>query len=452
VNVNANVVVRAGTLTFGNSSVNVLILLNNGTTTLVTVGGNTANVTANAYFSGKEMRIPTGNTSQRPTGADGMLRYNDETDQLEIYSDGSWVQLLTTVGGGLSANLVPFDPAGAVAATDVQAAIEELDDEKVAKAGDTMTGALTITRSGASLTAPPTGTIVHVGQEDSANGVSIIDTFSSPAKFSGRRSGGTNAFKAAVAATEVLVRVSGLGHDGSSYSTDRGYVDARASQSWNTTAQGTSIVIGSTANGATSPVDTLMVSANGTSVNSDLTVVAGKVLFGNGVGLTSINASSIAAANTTVVGVTQLASNSVVQAGSNNTTAVTPQSLASTVGVTLQGYDADTAKLDVEDQTLAGGARVTVKNLGNLSGASITPDPGDRPIQKVTNNGAGSILPGSNEGSYILQVLNTTGAGAITTTGWTLEGDSFDTTTTSKFLCSCLVTSDMKVMTVTKVV
>lgn len=105
-----------------------------------------------------------------------------------------------------------------------------------------------------------------------------------------------------------------------------------------------------------------------------------------------------------------------------------------------------------EQQTLAGGANVTVKNLGNLSGASITPNPGDRPIQKITNNGAGSILPGSNEGHYTLEVLNTTGAGAITSTGWTLKGDSFDTTTTSKFLCSCLVTSDMKVMTIVKVV
>lgn len=121
------------------------------------------------------------------------------------------------------------------------------------------------------------------------------------------------------------------------------------------------------------------------------------------------------------------------------------------IGVTVQAYDADTLKGDVEDQTLTGGARVTPKDLGNLSGASITPDPGDRSIQKVTNNGAGSILPGTNQGQYTLQVINATGAGAITTTGWTLKGDSFDTTTTSKFACSCLVTSDMKLMTILKV-
>lgn len=104
-----------------------------------------------------------------------------------------------------------------------------------------------------------------------------------------------------------------------------------------------------------------------------------------------------------------------------------------------------------EDQTVTGGARVTVKNLGNLSGATITPDPGDRPIQKITNNGAGSILPGTNEGQYTLVLINTTGAGSVTTTGWTLEGDSLDTTTTSKFVCSCIVTSDVKLMVIVKV-
>lgn len=111
-------------------------------------------------------------------------------------------------------------------------------------------------------------------------------------------------------------------------------------------------------------------------------------------------------------------------------------------------------KNNTANQTVAGGARITPSDIGTLSAAgsnTITPDPGTRPIQKITNDHAGSILPGSNVGTYLLEVINTTGAGAITTTGWTLKGDSFDTTTTSKFLCSCIVTSDMKLMTITKV-
>ncbi|MEZ5781819.1 MAG: hypothetical protein R3D70_09340 [Rhizobiaceae bacterium] len=125
--------------------------------------------------------------------------------------------------------------------------------------------------------------------------------------------------------------------------------------------------------------------------------------------------------------------------------------MANDIGTSVQGYDADTAKLDVEDQMLTGGAGVTLKDLSNLSGASITPDPRDRPTQKVTNNGAGSILPGSNYGSYRLLIVNASGAGAITTTGWIEKGDSFDTTVGSKFLCSADVYPDMAVLNIQKV-
>mgnify|MGYP001555592159 FL=1 len=126
---------------------------------------------------------------------------------------------------------------------------------------------------------------------------------------------------------------------------------------------------------------------------------------------------------------------------------------ATTRTITLQDASGIMALLNVETQTLAGGANVTVKDLGALSAAgsnTLTPNPGSRPIQTITNDHAGSILPGSNVGSYILIISNATGAGALTTTGWTLKGDSFDTTTTSIFVCSCIVTSAAKLMTVTK--
>lgn len=114
--------------------------------------------------------------------------------------------------------------------------------------------------------------------------------------------------------------------------------------------------------------------------------------------------------------------------------------------------NANIGQLDLEDQTLAGGARVTVKDLGNLSTLTITPDPGDRPIQKITNNGAGTIAPGSNVGTYILIVKNTTGAGAITTSGWQdVSGEAFDTTTTSEFVCHCTITGDLSALVINKV-
>lgn len=104
------------------------------------------------------------------------------------------------------------------------------------------------------------------------------------------------------------------------------------------------------------------------------------------------------------------------------------------------------------DQSITGGARVVTLDLGNLSGTTKTPDPGDRPIQKITNNGAGTIAPGSNQGAYLLVVKNTTGAGAITTSGWQdVSGEAFDTTTTSEFLCHCTVVGDFSAMVINKV-
>ena len=50
----------------------------------------------------------------------------------------------TDLGGSATAALVTFAPGGNVSSTNVQAAIAELDVEKVAKAGDTMTGHLTL--------------------------------------------------------------------------------------------------------------------------------------------------------------------------------------------------------------------------------------------------------------------------------------------------------------------
>lgn len=110
------------------------------------------------------------------------------------------------------------------------------------------------------------------------------------------------------------------------------------------------------------------------------------------------------------------------------------------IGTTVQAYDADTAKLDVEDQTLTGGARVTSKSLGTITTGTVTPDPGDRPQQHYTNGGAHTLAPGANAGSYLLDITNNSSAGAITTSGWTLvEGDDFTTTNGHKFRCHCSI-------------
>lgn len=94
------------------------------------------------------------------------------------------------------------------------------------------------------------------------------------------------------------------------------------------------------------------------------------------------------------------------------------------------------ATLDTEDQALTGGVVVTSKDLGTISSGTVTPDPGDRPQQHYTNDGAHTLAPASNHGSLLLDITNGASAGAITTSGFTrVTGDAFTTTSGEKFRC-----------------
>jgi len=91
-------------------------------------------------------------------------------------------------------------------------------------------------------------------------------------------------------------------------------------------------------------------------------------------------------------------------------------------------------------QTLTGGFASTPTNLGNLSGANLTPSPSTHNYQYLSNNGAGTINAPSVDGAIDILINNTTGAGAITLSGFSVisgsTGDAFTTTTTAKFILS----------------
>jgi len=98
---------------------------------------------------------------------------------------------------------------------------------------------------------------------------------------------------------------------------------------------------------------------------------------------------------------------------------------------------------NVENQIIVGGATITIKDLGFANTGSITPDPGDRQMQRYRNGGAHSLLPGSLFGNYLLTIVNVSTAGAITVIGWTKTGgDAFTTTNGHIFRCHCVIDGD----------
>jgi len=125
--------------------------------------------------------------------------------------------------------------------------------------------------------------------------------------------------------------------------------------------------------------------------------------------------------------------------GSHRIRVTAPASVASDKTVTWQDASGTPALLDLEEQVLTGGARVTSKSLGTITSGTVTLDPGDRPLQHYTNNGAHTLAPGSSGGSILLEIVNGASAGAISTPGFTKVNGSFTTTNAHKFHCSVVV-------------
>lgn len=102
------------------------------------------------------------------------------------------------------------------------------------------------------------------------------------------------------------------------------------------------------------------------------------------------------------------------------------------------GTDSPLLMSDIADQTIAGGANITLLDQGTKSSGTYTLDGGARPHQKITNDGAFTLAPDASESSFILDILNDSSAGTITTSGFSqVSGDAFDTTDTNRFRCHC---------------
>jgi hypothetical protein len=107
------------------------------------------------------------------------------------------------------------------------------------------------------------------------------------------------------------------------------------------------------------------------------------------------------------------------------------------------------ALLDAAIAAAIAGEAVLYLDLGTPAAAStVTLDPGDRPLQHLTNNAAFTLAPGANSGSMILDITNGASAGAITTSGWTKVVGAFATTNGYKYRCSCSVGNGGSLLTI----
>ncbi len=96
----------------------------------------------------------------------------------------------------------------------------------------------------------------------------------------------------------------------------------------------------------------------------------------------------------------------------------------------------DLARLNAEDQTVRGGANVLAKQL---PAGNVRIDCGGRPLQYITNSGAFTITAPYLDGSCMLLVTNSSAAGAITFSGFSVgssTGDTYATTSGYYFTIS----------------
>jgi hypothetical protein len=78
------------------SSISAIIKVSDGTANLAlqTNGSNAVVINQSQianFTSTGAVKLPAGTTNNRPTGVNGMIRYNSSTANLEAYIGGAWV-------------------------------------------------------------------------------------------------------------------------------------------------------------------------------------------------------------------------------------------------------------------------------------------------------------------------------------------------------------------------
>jgi|SRR6516162_2586789 len=100
--------------------------------------------------------------------------------------------------------------------------------------------------------------------------------------------------------------------------------------------------------------------------------------------------------------------------------------------------DVDPYLLVAGGQTTTGGFQFTAYNMGT-GGGTVTPAAYNGNYQFLSNAGAFTLAAPAADCAIDILIINASGAGAITFTGFTVgasTGDALDTTSGHKFICS----------------
>jgi len=115
----------------------------------------------------------------------------------------------------------------------------------------------------------------------------------------------------------------------------------------------------------------------------------------------------------------------------------TDKVLGTTAGGLVKNFPGtEFAKLNIENQTVAGGAGVTVKSIAFpvSPDVPITIDPSARPLQSLVNMGNVTINAPTVDGSCVLLIQNSVSpanAGTVTFSGFNVGTSTGDTITTT---------------------
>jgi len=178
-----------------------------------------------------------------------------------------------------------------------------MQNQKVNRTGDTMTGVLAVNLNAAAAPTPFASTVLHIINVDGSAARMLLDTFATQSVLTFRRANGTNAAPTVIVSGDALGNINTMGYRATGYVTNaRAAFAFFAAENWTDTANGTRLTFNTTANLSQTSMLRWGIENDGSFVYNGGTVTGVSTInavdyFDNGVNINTIYA-PLAVANT----------------------------------------------------------------------------------------------------------------------------------------------------------